>query len=148
MFQLHPKEEDYINTHQYCLHLWKPNNCSMIIPPINSFDSDKLNETSYFEHEGIIVGIKTGEIDGWKVARVSCFTKSGNLIKSGPNWDIMCEAKSFVFGDKDPAFQFMESTSNAKNTSLDIWYPTTLDLMPPLPDPFLVGVDKKLSKKR
>lgn len=30
VFQLHPREEDYINTHPYCLHLWKPNDCSTI----------------------------------------------------------------------------------------------------------------------
>lgn len=148
VFQLHPREEDYIDTHPYCLHLWKPNNCSMIVPPINSLNDDELTGSTYFEYENIIVRIKTGEIDGWQVARVYCFTKDGNLIKSGPNWDVMCEAKSFVFGEKDAAFQFMGSTSNIKHNSLDIWFPKNLDLMPPLPDPFLVGIDKKLSKKK
>ena len=148
VFQLHPREEDYINTHPYCLHLWKPNNCSMIVPPLYSVNDDELMENTYFEHEGIIVRIKTGEIDGWQVARVYCFTKDGKLIKSGPNWDVMCKAKSFVFGEKDAAFQFMMSTSNINHTSLDIWYPKSLDLMPPLPDVFLVGIDKKLNKKK
>lgn len=148
VFQLHPREEDYIDTHPYCLHLWKPNNCSMAVPPLYSLNNDELTESTYFEHEGIIVRIKTGEIDGWQVARVYCFTKDGRLIKSGPNWDVMCEAKSFVFGDEDAAFQFMMSTSNINHTSLDIWYPKNLDLMPPLPDPFLVGLDKKVNKKK
>lgn len=148
VFQLHPREEDYINTHPYCLHLWKPNNCSMIVPPLYSMNDEKLIGNTYFEHEGIIVRIKTGEIDGWQVARVYCFTKDGKLIKSGPDWDIMCKAKSFVFGEKDAAFQFMMSTSNIKHTSLDIWYPNNLDLMPTLPNAFLVGIDKKLNKKK
>lgn len=147
VFQLHPREEDYINTHPYCLHLWKPNNCSMIVPPFNSVNEEELTENTYFEYEGIIVRIKIGEIDGWQVARVYCFTKDGKLIKSGPNWDQMCKAKSFVFGEKDAAFQFMISTYKIKHTSLDIWYPKDLGLMPPLPDAFLVGIDKKLNNR-
>ena len=147
VFQLHPREEDYINTHPYCLHLWKPNNCNMVVPPLNSINNDELTENTYFEHEGIIVRIKTGELDGWQVARVYCFTKDGKLIKSNPTWDIMCKVKSLIFGEKDAAFQFMSSTSN-KHLGLDIWYPKNLDLMPPLPDAYLVGIDKKNNKTK
>lgn len=147
VFQLHPREEDYINTHPYCLHLWKPNNCNMVVPPLNSINNDELTENTYFEHEGIIVRIKTGELDGWQVARVYCFTKDGKLIKSNPTWDIMCKVKSLIFGEKDAAFQFMSSTSN-KHPGLDIWYPKNLDLMPPLPDAYLVGIDKKNNKTK
>ena len=147
VFQLHPREEDYINTHPYCLHLWKPNNCNMVVPPLNSINNDELTENTYFEHEGIIVRIKTGELDGWQVARVYCFTKDGKLIKSNPTWDIMCKVKSLIFGEKDAAFQFMSSTSN-KHLGLDIWYPKNLDLMPPLPDGYLVGIDKKNNKTK
>lgn len=148
VFQIHPREEDYINTHPYCLHLWKPNYCNIIVPPIYSLSDDKLIDGTYFEHEGIIVRIKTAEIEGWQVARVYCFTKDGRLIKNGPNWDVMCIAKSLIFGDKNAAFQFMMSTTNIDHTSLDIWYPKDLELMPPLPDAFLVGVDKKPIKKK
>ncbi len=147
VFQLHPREEDYINTHPYCLHLWKPNNCNMVVPPLNSINNDELTENTYFEYEGIIVRIKTGELDGWQVARVYCFTKDGKLIKSNPTWDIMCKVKSLIFGEKDAAFQFMSSTSN-KHLGLDIWYPKNLDLMPPLPDAYLVGIDKKNNKTK
>lgn len=147
VFQLHPREEDYINTHPYCLHLWKPNNCNMVVPPLNSINNDELTENTYFEHEGIIVRIKTGELDGWQVARVYCFTKDGKLIKSNPTWDIMCKVKSLIFGEKDAAFQFMSSTSN-KHLGLDIWYPKNLDLMPPLPNAYLVGIDKKNNKTK
>lgn len=147
VFQLHPREEDYINTHPYCLHLWKPNNCNMVVPPLNSINNDELTENTYFEYEGIIVRIKTGELDGWQVARVYCFTKDGKLIKSNPTWDIMCKVKSLIFGEKDAAFQFMSSTSN-KHLGLDIWYPKNLDLMPHLPDAYLVGIDKKNNKTK
>lgn len=148
VFQLHPREEDYINTHPYCLHLWKPNNCNMSVPPLSSINDDELTEKTYFEHEGIIVKIKTGEIDEWQVARVYCSTKDGKLIKSSPNWDIMCKAKASIFGEEEAAFQFMSSTNDSKHSSLDIWYPKSPEVMPPLPDALLVGVDKKLVKKR
>lgn len=32
-FQLHPKKEDYINNHNYCLHIWRPLNEQIPIPP-------------------------------------------------------------------------------------------------------------------
>jgi len=31
--QYHPKKEDYINNHQYCLHIWKPLNEELPLPP-------------------------------------------------------------------------------------------------------------------
>jgi hypothetical protein len=30
VMQLHPPEYDYVNCHKYCLHLWKP--CNQLIP--------------------------------------------------------------------------------------------------------------------
>ena len=148
VYQIHPREEDYINTHPYCLHLWKPNKCNIKIPPINSVNDNYFrNNYTYFEHDGIIVAIKITQIDGWQVARVNCFTKDGKLIKSNPSWDIMCEAKSLVFGDRDAAFQFMTSSSY-KHNGLDIWYTNNLKLMPPLPWSRLVGIDKKSGKRK
>ena len=32
-FQLHPKKEDYINNHNYCLHIWRPLEQQIPIPP-------------------------------------------------------------------------------------------------------------------
>lgn len=31
--QLHPKKEDYINNHPYCLHIWRPINEEIPTPP-------------------------------------------------------------------------------------------------------------------
>lgn len=147
VFQLHPREEDYINTHPFCLHLWRPNNCSMNIPPLHSVDEDKLREDCEFEHDGIIVKIKKGNIDGWQVARVNCFTRDGRVVKSSPNWNVMCKAKAIAFGEEEAAFQFMAGADNS-HTGLDIWHPTSLDLSPPLPRAILVGVDKKFVKTK
>lgn len=33
VIQFHPKKKDYINTHPYCLHLWKKQNYEILTPP-------------------------------------------------------------------------------------------------------------------
>lgn len=33
VMQLHPKKEDYVNDHPYCLHLWKPQKQEIPTPP-------------------------------------------------------------------------------------------------------------------
>jgi hypothetical protein len=34
VMQLHPRKEDYVNNHPYCLHLWKPIDQDIPTPPI------------------------------------------------------------------------------------------------------------------
>ena len=31
--EYHPKKEDYVNNHNYCLHIWRPYNVELPIPP-------------------------------------------------------------------------------------------------------------------
>ncbi len=31
--EYHPKEEDYVNNHQHCLHIWKPTDVELPTPP-------------------------------------------------------------------------------------------------------------------
>ena len=31
--QYHPREQDYVNCHRYCLHMWKPLEAELPIPP-------------------------------------------------------------------------------------------------------------------
>jgi len=33
VMQLHPVETDYVNHHPYCLHLWRPLNATIPLPP-------------------------------------------------------------------------------------------------------------------
>jgi len=33
VLQFHPPESDYVNTHPYCLHLWKPISAEIELPP-------------------------------------------------------------------------------------------------------------------
>lgn len=34
VMQLHPAKSDYVNNHPYCLHLWRPIDTKIIIPPV------------------------------------------------------------------------------------------------------------------
>ena len=31
--EYHPAKEEYVNIHKYCLHIWKPQNAEIPIPP-------------------------------------------------------------------------------------------------------------------
>jgi hypothetical protein len=33
VMQLHPAKSDYVNNHNHCLHLWKPINANIPLPP-------------------------------------------------------------------------------------------------------------------
>lgn len=33
VIQFHPAESDYVNDHEYCLHLWKPRGKTIKLPP-------------------------------------------------------------------------------------------------------------------
>ena len=33
VMQLHPPKSDYVNNHKYCLHLWRPMNIEIPLPP-------------------------------------------------------------------------------------------------------------------
>lgn len=33
VIQYHPAKSEYVNCHPHCLHLWKPQNCVLRIPP-------------------------------------------------------------------------------------------------------------------
>ena len=35
VMQLHPAKEDYVNNHEYCLHLWRPTNQNIPTPPVS-----------------------------------------------------------------------------------------------------------------
>ncbi len=34
VMQLHPAKSEYVNNHNYCLHLWRPINAEIPLPPV------------------------------------------------------------------------------------------------------------------
>ena len=35
VIQYHPAKKDYVNSHEFCLHMWKPVGIKLPVPPIN-----------------------------------------------------------------------------------------------------------------
>lgn len=33
VMELHPPRADWVNNHQFCLHLWRPQDCAIPLPP-------------------------------------------------------------------------------------------------------------------
>jgi len=44
VMQLHPRKADYINNHEHCLHLWKPANAEIPLPPTEAVGYKELNQ--------------------------------------------------------------------------------------------------------
>lgn len=42
VMQLHPPKSQWINNHQYCLHLWRPTNQEIPVPPALTVGSKEL----------------------------------------------------------------------------------------------------------
>lgn len=61
--QLHPKKEDYVNNHPYCLHIWRPIDKDIPTPPSimvglkNSYTDEEFND--------IIKLIDNNELPNW-----------------------------------------------------------------------------------
>lgn len=34
VIQYHPRKDDYVNCHEYCLHMWRPQNVELPAPPL------------------------------------------------------------------------------------------------------------------
>lgn len=60
--QYHPREEDYVNNHKHCLHIWKPRHEVLPTPPsiLVGFKSDEEKEV--FLKMAEIAGV---EINKW-----------------------------------------------------------------------------------
>ena len=61
--QYHPAEKDYVNNHPYCLHIWKPINQEIPMPP--SIMVGLKKQYSNEEMAEIKQLINNGELPKW-----------------------------------------------------------------------------------
>lgn len=61
--QFHPAEKDYVNNHEYCLHIWKPIAQEIPMPP--SIMVGLKNNYSEKEAKEIVDMIKNRELPRW-----------------------------------------------------------------------------------
>lgn len=45
--EYHPKKEDYVNNHNYCLHIWRPYNFELLTPPSIMVGVRDINDLQY-----------------------------------------------------------------------------------------------------
>lgn len=45
--EYHPKKEDYVNNHNYCLHIWRPYNAELPTPPSILVGVRDINDLQY-----------------------------------------------------------------------------------------------------
>ena len=60
--QFHPKKEDYVNNHPHCLHIWKPVNEKLPIPPSILVGFRREEEKQAFLQMANMFGV---EINKW-----------------------------------------------------------------------------------
>ena len=61
--EYHPKEEDYVNMHKHCLHIWKPTDVELPTPPHILVGFKDEEEKEAFLQLANIMGVK---INDWK----------------------------------------------------------------------------------
>lgn len=61
--QYHPKKEDYVNNHQHCLHIWKPVEEFLPLPPSILVGFKSEEEKQAFLQMADLFGV---EVNKWK----------------------------------------------------------------------------------
>lgn len=61
--EYHPAKKDYVNNHEYCLHIWKPINLEIPMPPSIMIGLKK--DYSDKEFSELINLIKNEELPRW-----------------------------------------------------------------------------------
>lgn len=61
--QYHPREEDYVNNHQHCLHIWKPTEQELPTPPSILVGFRNEEEKQQFLQMAELFGV---QVNKWK----------------------------------------------------------------------------------
>jgi hypothetical protein len=64
--EYHPKKEDYVNNHQHCLHIWKPTNETLPLPPSILVGFRSEAEKQVFLSMTNMIGI---QVNKWKYSK-------------------------------------------------------------------------------
>ena len=81
-FQLHPSKDEYINNHEYCLHIWRPLNYDLTLPPT------------------ILVGFRAGHEDEDKIELLKVQEELGSPITE-KEADMMIKFSKIKGNDED-----------------------------------------------
>ncbi len=143
VIEIHPKKADYVNQNEYVLHLWRPLNSNLPLPPeVSDFKPYDVIGTKKPE-----ISLKIGCIntEGWESYEVQVM-KNGKPMKRFPSWNEMCEVKQKICGEDIVAFQY-RIPNGVNNYAVRLWVPPK-ELIIPLPDSLLVGIRNEEDAKR
>lgn len=142
VIEVHPKKADYVNQNEFVLHLWRPLDQELPLPPeIDTYTPYDVIPTSKPE-----ISLKVGcaNVEGWESYEVAVM-KKGKPMKRFPSWKDMCEVKQKLIGDK-VAFQF-RIPSGTNGYAVRLYVPPK-EITMPLPDSLLVGLRNEEDAKR
>lgn len=129
--QYHPREKDYINIHEHCLHLWRPLNEKLPLPSEYIEDINSQNgktELMFLDKEKY--KIVNSSDDEWK--KISITSK-----KTTPSWDLMCQIKNKYWNKDKVAVQYILPSTNPDSHCLTIYEPLLEHL--PTPPTYMIG---------
>ena len=141
VYEIHPKEEDYINEHPYVLHLWKPTNKEMPLPNIEEIKEEQLIKEEIINRKNLKTKVTTYISSNWKHLTVEILTKKGEILERYPSWEEMCIIKETEFNGNVAVVQIHSDVIPYDNHTRHLWIPLNKEL--PLPPSYLVGIKKK-----
>lgn len=143
VIEFHPRKQDYVNQNEFVLHLWRPNQEILPIPPMMSefvpYDCINLPNTN------VQLEIKYSKEESWDCYEVQVI-KKGKRVKRYPDWYEMYEAKKHICGEDSLALQY--HTKNGVNGYQIRLFVPSKELSFPVPDPLMVGFRNENDIKR
>ena len=132
--QIHPAKQNYVNFHEFCLHIWKPIGF-FPLPDLSLYALDQLGKRSTIRlKSGATVTVITDNSfrsSEWKHISVS-------LQNRFPTWNEMCEVKDKFFKPEEAVIQIHSAERDCVESDgfcLHLWMPIGAF---PLPNPCLV----------
>lgn len=143
VIEFHPRKQDYVNQNEYVLHLWRPNQEILPIPPVmsNFVPYDYI----YLPNTNIQLEIKYSKEEAWDCYEVQVI-KKGKRVKRYPSWDEMYEAKKQICGEDSLALQY-HTEYGISGYQIRLFVPPK-ELSFPVPDPLMVGFRNQDDIKR
>ena len=144
-YEVHPREEDYINDHPYVLHLWRPSSEKMPLPSKEDLNNEVLVNEEIIERKNLRTRVRTYYSLNWSHLTVEILTKKGDVLERYPTWEEMCIIKDTEFPSNVAVVQIHSELIPYDGHTRHLWLPTSEKL--PLPPSYLVGKKKKYAEK-
>lgn len=141
--EFHPRREDYINNHNFCLHLWRPTAFSLPFPNIKEVMKQKpiITKKGVKNYDGKPFFATLSHTDDYEFITI----RSG--FSNRPSWQALCKVKQEYFGDEvavtyhppksDPMYKFLKQN---EDTAM-IWRSLKEDIITPKTS--LIGIKGK-----